>query len=249
MSEITKSLYMSTWLLHLNKGASGLDYMSRIDGEPASWYLWINKVPGVYELKLKSFQETSTGEQCSFYLKYYPAEEEEVFDDYSCAEQFVRLGDLFDQEIVRISESEEICPCCGGKNENCKDRRHNFLVKRPKGIPTLARRKLLDDSLFEVGELGLVMQEGKLTNCSLKTQRLYETRPAEGIYVKDDQGVLQELVAPGAVDRKLPGYELSRRIYDFIMDKFLGSIHCGPDQETITENAGCIEVQTTLKAI
>lgn len=249
MSEITKSLYMSTWLLHLNKAASGLDYMSRIDGEPASWYLWINKVPGVYELKLKSFKERENGEQCSFFLKYYPAEEEEIFDDYSCAEQFIRLGELFDQEIVRISESEEICPCCGGKDENCKDRRHNFLVKRPKGIPTLARRKLLEDALFEVGELGLEMQEGKLTNCYLKTQEIYETRPAEGIYVKDEQGMLQELVAPGEVDRKLPGYKLSRRIYDFIMDKFLGAIHYGPEQETITEKDGCIEVQTTLKAI
>lgn len=249
MSEIIKSLYSSTWLLHLNKGASGLDYMSRIDGERASWYLWINKVPGVYEVKLKSFKETAKGERCSFYLKYYPAEQEEVLDDYSCAEQLIRLGELFDQEIVHISESEEICPCCGGKDENCKDRRHYFMVKRPKGIPTLARRKLLDDALFEVGELGLEMQEGKLTKCSLKTQSLYETRSVEGIYVKDKQGVLQELVAPGSVDRKLPGYKLSRRIYDFIMDKFLGAIHYGPDGENVTEKDGWIVVQTALKAI
>lgn len=246
MNEITKKLYISTWILHLNKAASGLDYLSRIDGEPASWYLWLNKVPGVYEIKLKEAHTAAGIEQSSFYLKYYPDENEAVFDAYSCAEQLLRLGELFDQNLVRISESEEICPCCGGKDVNCRDARHNFLVRRPKGIPTLTRRQLLEESLFTIGEIRFEMQDSEISKCILVTEKLYETRAEDGIYLTDSSGKDQELVAPGAVDRSLPGYELSRRIYDFVISKMMGALEYTPGEEIMQEAGNEVVVTTSL---
>ena len=95
-----------------------LEYVSRSECSQLGWFFWIRNVPGVYEIELKG-DNTETNLQGSgredFYVRYYPALDEEVLECYSVQEQIIRFDESVfdDSEIITNLEEHEICPCCG----------------------------------------------------------------------------------------------------------------------------------------
>lgn len=235
MSKIDNLLCTCAWLMHNAKSESGLDYMSRIDGENGAWYYWLHDVPGVYELKLVETELKDGKELSSCYLRYYPDLDEDDFEGFSCREQLVRLGELFDNNDVYIPEKVDVCPCCGGNVEEdeqevcCHGHHHHHhehheehfkLVARKKGIPQLVLRKHIPQDFFKVAELKFLFGE-KLEQLQLITQNVYQEVTEKGVSVVDETGASHQVVAPGEVDRKLEGLRLSKRFYDFFVGNAL----------------------------
>ena len=253
MNKINNLLSTCTWLLHNERASSDLDYLSRIDGENAAWYFWLKEAPGVYELKL--FQQRIEDEcECSdFVLKYYPAVEEDAFEDFSCLEQLVRLGDFFEQGEVIIPENIDVCPCCGGNHEeyaeqhichehthqhDCMDTYKPENVKRSKGIPKLSCRKQLPMNLFQIGTMCFKIHGEELLEATLTAQDAYISYAEDGVKVKDADGTEHQILEPGGVDRKVQGLFLSQRFCSFFKGKMLASLKLMVKKEIREEAVG-----------
>jgi hypothetical protein len=89
-------------------GFSQISFFCSEEGLPG-WYLWLKEKKGAYRLDLinadtapqknRRSAEFSTVElavQGQFAIRYYPSEEEESFEAYSCFEKLIRFGPLFD---------------------------------------------------------------------------------------------------------------------------------------------------------
>lgn len=225
MSKIDYILNKCIWLLHDAKHLSNLDYLSRIDGEDTSWYFWLKGTKGVYELKLIKVDETSLGEYSNFYLKYYPNFEDEVFETYSCAEQFVRMGDLFEQTNVEIAEEHELCPCCG--SSQCEhEHTDKHFVSRSKGIPKLLQRKNLSPELFCIGNIEFEIRDNVLTSMSIATASRLVKYAVNGVLVIGEDGISREIIGKNEIDRNIPGVELCKPFMNFYWKKCLEYCQC-----------------------
>lgn len=95
-----------------------LEYVSRSECSQLGWFFWLKNVPGVYEIELKG-ESPEANQQGSgredFHVRYYPALDEEVLEDYSVQEQVIRFDQSVfdDSDITTDMEEHEICPCCG----------------------------------------------------------------------------------------------------------------------------------------
>lgn len=253
MNKIVNLLNIGSWILHSERLQSGLDYLSRIDGEEGAWYFWLKGSAGVYELKQSKQEIVGDCERSIFALKYYPDIEESAFEDFSCVEQIVRLGELFEQGNVSIPENVDVCPCCGGKYEEnvdyhqChehSDGEHIHIkeqnVERPKGIPKMQCRKQLPDELFQIASIGFIIEGEHLKHISLETQDYCRSYAMEGISIQDAQGASHELVKPGGVDRNVGGSALSRAFYEFLKKNLLASLGIDVLDEIEAVDIGCI---------
>ncbi len=218
LSKIDVILNESIWLLHEDKSNSELDYLSRIETEKTAWYFWLKDSQGVYELSLKNLIQTERTEESHFFLKYYPALEEDVLDAYSCAEQLLRRSDFFDQNKIVMADKIELCPCCGG--QHVKTHQH---VQRNKGIPKILLRKNIVKRLFEIGTVIFKVNKNKIFSVTLKTSDRLIEYMINGIEIKDQAGIKRELIEKNGIDRDVPGYKLSCTFYHFLVSKILGA--------------------------
>lgn len=109
----------SALVLYMQGGKEGdLEYVSRSECSQLGWFFWLKNVPGVYEIELKGdnpeTNQQGTGRE-DFYVRYYPALDEEVLEEYSVQEQVIRFDSTVfdDSDITTDLEEHEICPCCG----------------------------------------------------------------------------------------------------------------------------------------
>lgn len=90
-------------------GFSQISFFCNEEGLPG-WYLWFKEKKGAYQLELINGeilpQENNTAGNAfpfkpavrgRFAVRYFPSEEEDIFETYSCFERLIRLGPLFDQ--------------------------------------------------------------------------------------------------------------------------------------------------------
>lgn len=244
MSKISGLLSTGALLLHGDKRLSGLDFLSRVDGEDGTWYYWLSAVPGVYELKLRqAAQAADDTEKSKLVIRYYPAVEESVFENFACREQILRLGGLFDDSEILIPEHPDVCPCCGGAYDAEHEHRHCHAekVKRAKGIPKLTLRKRLAPELFAVGSMECVIKKEALQSFKITTQDFYKEYADAGIQATDADGKPVELIAPQGLDRNVPGYALTENFLDFFTQKFLKALSIASHQKERVEMAGDIK--------
>jgi|GEM_PF-6420205 len=72
------------------------------------WYFWLAEKQGVYEIESLSSQKQSNCWRADFLLKYYPCPEENVFEDFSLLEQFIRIRYPFDQGTPTPESRKEL---------------------------------------------------------------------------------------------------------------------------------------------
>lgn len=244
MSKISGLLSTGALLLHGDKRLSGLDFLSRVDGEDGTWYYWLSAVPGVYELKLRQVDLlTADMEKSRLAICYYPAVEENVFENFACREQILRLGGLFDDSDVLLPENPDGCPCCGGTYDAEHEHRHCHAekVKRAKGIPKLTLRKHLAPDLFVVGSMECIIKKDALQSFEITTQDFYKEYADEGIQATDAAGKPVELVEPQGLDRNVPGYALTEIFLNFFTSRFLKALSIASHRKERVEMAGDIK--------
>ena len=112
-------LVSSAMILYMQGGKDReLEDVSRSENSQLGWYYWLKEVPGVYEIELKGYHPETNRQgnnREEFYVRYYPALDEEILENYSVAEQMIRFDcSVFDDsDITTDLEEHEICPCCG----------------------------------------------------------------------------------------------------------------------------------------
>jgi hypothetical protein len=90
-------------------GFSQISFFCNEEGLPG-WYLWFKEKKGAYQLELingeilpqeneksGNFSPFKLAVRGRFAVRYFPSEEEEIFDTYSYFERLIRLGPFFDQ--------------------------------------------------------------------------------------------------------------------------------------------------------
>lgn len=243
MSKISGLLSTGAVLLHGERHASGLDYLSRVDGEEGTWYFWLTAMQGVYELKLREALLQGDHEISFLDIRYYPSIDEDVFECFACREQLLRVSELFDDGPVEIPDNPDVCPCCGGDVHDDEYEQHHcrgHRAVRAKGIPKLVLRKQLPADAFVIGTLQCDIKE-RLESIKISSQNFYPEYVADGIKLPNPEGELVELVAPNGLDRNVPGLELTKIFADFFITKFLNafSIVCIPEKRE--EVAGVVK--------
>ena len=211
-------------LLFMQKGrGQGLEYVSRSHTAAMGWYYWLQDAAGVYEIELKELRKE--GKEADFYLRYYPDTEEEVLEDYSVAEQLLRFNEeLFNDNVIG-DEEHEICPCCSvpdmeHQGEHCHH--HHEESHRKVGIPVLSKKFDMNKKLFTIGILTINTQDKAIV--ALKTAERLQEISKEGIsFTKEGQEY--ELVAPGGIDRNIPGRMLAERFMNFLQVKQLPTLN------------------------
>ena len=120
-------LLTSALVRYMQGGKEGeLEYVSRSECSQLGWFFWLKNVPGVYEIELEG-DHPETNRQGSgreeFYVRYYPALDEEVLEEYSVQEQVIRFDRAVfdDSDITTDLEEHEICPCCGVSRKKTGD--------------------------------------------------------------------------------------------------------------------------------
>lgn len=230
MSKICGLLSNGASLLHNEKALSGLDYLSRVDGEEGTWYYWLSSVCGVYELKLKEVCNLDNCEICKVDIRYYPDIDEDAFEQFSFKEQFIRVSSIFDDSEIIVPKNPDVCPCCGGSIQDKKHVHHHCCTQnivRKKGIPKLMLRKHLSSETFVIGNIDFIFKED-LDKMKVVSQNIYKEYIEEGIQVSDNDGKLVEVVPPGGLDREVLGLDLVDKFMKFFISKFLNamSINC-----------------------
>ena len=175
MSKISGLLSTGAVLLHGEKHSSGLDYLSRVDGEEGTWYFWLTAMQGVYELKLREASLQGDLEISSLDIRYYPSIDEDVFESFACREQLLRVSDLFDDGPVEIPDNPDVCPCCGGDvhdEEHEQHHCHGHRAMRAKGIPKLVLRKQFPKDAFVIGSMECALKD-RLESIKISSQNYY----------------------------------------------------------------------------
>ena len=239
-------LVSSAVVLYMQGGREQeLEYVSRSECSQLGWYFWLKNVPGVYEMEMKGYDPEMNSQGASredFYIRYYPALDEDVLESYSVLEQLARFDkNVFDDsEITTDMEEHEICPCCAvpqkhgnhghehGSGCHCgHEHGHQILKRRPKGIPGILKKFDMNKKLFMIGDLTVSINE-KATSftASLKTSKSIIERAQEAITIQQ-AGETTVLVEKGGIDRHVPGYELSARFMEFFCGRVLETVAKG----------------------
>ena len=106
MTYADKLLNQAILMVLENTSQDELEKVCAIDSETLGWYFWLPGIAGPYELVLQKWQRCADLEETTFLLKYYPAPGEEIFADFSCAEQIVRLSSCFEDQLLEDEVAE-----------------------------------------------------------------------------------------------------------------------------------------------
>lgn len=215
MEQINR-LLTSTWLQYLNtKLHSSISFLSPIQGEKLGWYFWLAKASGVFELTVLEWQSCGMEEESTFILRYYPYPDDDYFLGLSSSEQIIRLSNWFDDSPF-LSEPSIGCACSALA---CHQHPHSIV----KGIPRLHLRKSIHPSLFTVGDIKFLMEEGRLSQVSLTSQNHIRLIFINGVSI-EHEGSLVQLRAPGEVDRDLLGWNISWFYFEVLIKEVLPRI-------------------------
>ncbi len=78
---------------------AGFKGISQVFQEDPAWYFWLNQVPGAFLLRLHAEEPIADNQYVSLSLHYFPAAEEEIFQDLSAGEKWLLSDEsIFDQE-------------------------------------------------------------------------------------------------------------------------------------------------------
>lgn len=221
------------WLQYLGKNPGGkISYLSPIPGEKNAWYVWFVNQGGVYEIALLDWQIQKNNEISSFILKYYPYPEEALFESFSCAEQVVRLSAYFDNSLIKHSEHEKSCACSQHHGRHCGS-------PVQKGIPRLQARADIHPALFGIGKIRLTLRQGRLLQLSADSQDRLMQCSVTGIFVCQGNGPVQ-IVAPGEVDRDVPGWQLTWTFLEVFRKEVLAN--SGYDPRKCLRTTACGQV-------
>ncbi|HWQ62233.1 MAG TPA: hypothetical protein VN521_07970, partial [Negativicutes bacterium] len=164
---------------------------------PCGWFFWPRNHRGVYLLKEQSSAQ-SEGDR--FYLYYYPHPDEDVFADFSLAEQVARVSEVFSSQGVQFYED-----CCEHGHGGCRGGPFQDL-RAGKGIPVPAARERLAASLYWVGALTFGWRGGRLR--SLTVEAPCRSRTWAIVDIPGPRGDGPALRA-GDIDRNVPCWQLA----------------------------------------
>ena len=165
------------------------------------WFFWPKNRPGVFQLKLNRIDDamTDTAIETDYRLSYFPALEEPLFEQFSCAEQLLRVSEFFSCKGVEFATE---CPHC-----ECSDTAFADL-SAGKGIPTPEARRQISGELFTVGEIKFRWEQEVLTRIEIRAPFRDQTVARSAVEIAAESGAVRLLEA-GAVDRDLPCWELT----------------------------------------
>lgn len=172
---------------------SQINFFNSREGFPG-WNLWFQENTRAYQLALveactlqdeEPFTDTASPDTMvvkgRFAIKYFPAVDDPLLDNYSCTETLLRIGPLFDQT----------------------------------GTPTLVGQGRIDDSCFVVGYLDFRTDTSRsfIELDGMAPNRWRDVR-VDGLYIETEKNGKIEAVAPGEIDRDVPGWNLSFFFFD-----------------------------------
>lgn len=182
-----------------------LEHVSPIDEEDLGWYFWLPGIDGAYELVLEQWQKHADMEKTTFLLKYYPHPEAEVFNDFSCAEQIVRMSSCFEDQLLDADDEGDAL-----------DPGNEITSLRFQGVPRLQKRCFFEPNLFLIGKVSIFMNKDELIKSALETQTDYLEYSENGTPGEQDMQLF-ELAGSDDRDRKVNGLDLCRPFYDFLV--------------------------------
>ena len=195
-----------------NTSQDELEKVCPIDGEALGWYFWLPGIAGPYELVLQKWQKYADLEQTTFLLKYYPDPGEEIFADFSCAEQIVRLSSCFEDQLLEDEVDELPSPLF--------DEAVNL---RYLGIPRLQSRGFFEENLFHIGTITIFMNKDELVKSALETQTTYLQYSENGLLTEKETGLV-ELAGNNDFARKVKGLDVCHPFYDLLTNTLFPSV-------------------------
>lgn len=165
------------------------------------WFFWPRARRGVYQIKEQAVRQGGDKTTVRFSLYYYPHPDEDVFIDFSLAEQAARVSEIFGSQGVLFYEGCSGHGHCGCREEPFQD------LREGKGIPVPDARGRLADSLYWVGALTLLWRQDDLEALTLEAPRRSRTWAIVDIPGPRDGGL--ELKA-GDIDRNVPCWHLAK---------------------------------------
>ena len=209
-----------------NTSQDELEKVCPIDGEALGWYFWLPGIAGPYELVLQKWQKYADLEQTTFLLKYYPDPGEEIFADFSCAEQIVRLSSCFEDQLL---EDEE-----------------EAVNLRYLGIPRLQSRGFFEENLFHIGTITIFMNKDELVKSALETQTTYLQYSENGL-LTEKETELVELAGNDDFARKVKGLDVCHPFYDFLTNTLFPSVFLRAVKSEFYSTTGIISYRMEKK--
>jgi len=182
---------------------SNFRYISYDWIEPRGWFFWPKKSTGVFALKEALNSDYGTKGALYFNLHYFPDIEEDVFSDFSCAEQLVRVSDLFSKEGV-----EFVAACM--LHEHDDNSVHMEDLSNGKGIPALEARERLNPCLFVIAQIGFHFHDAGLAAVSLYAPSRSATMAVRDIVIRENESS-EPVVVVGEreTDRYAPAWDIA----------------------------------------
>ena len=212
MTYVDKLLNQAILVVLENTNQDVLEKIRPINEDTLGWYFWLPGIAGPYELVLQKWQKYADLEQTTFLLKYYPDPGEEIFADFSCAEQIVRLSSCFEDQLLEDEVDELPSPLF--------DEAVNL---RYLGIPRLQSRGFFEENLFHIGTITIFMNKDELVKSALETQTTYLQYSENGL-LTEKETELVELASTDDFDRKVKGLDVCHPFYDFLINTLFPSI-------------------------
>ena len=161
------------------KKQTGIRYLSnRWDTYPY-WYVWLSEACGVYKLELVDvFEDAGFDWVATIKVKYYPRENEAVFQQLSIFEQLCRTSEAFHNHPSNSGG----CPlhgCAHEQPDKFQDLGHES------GVPTLAAETAIPEDFFYAGTILLAYKEGLGTVFRLLSQSSWRVIISEGFEMSD----------------------------------------------------------------
>ena len=212
MTYVDKLLNQAILVVLENTNQDVLEKIRPINEDTLGWYFWLPGSAGPYELVLQKWQKYADLEQTTFLLKYYPDPGEEIFADFSCAEQIVRLSSCFEDQLLEDEVDELPSPLF--------DEAVNL---RYLGIPRLQSRGFFEENLFHIGTITIFMNKDELVKSALETQTTYLQYSENGL-LTEKETELVELAGNDDFARKVKGLDVCHPFYDFLTNTLFPSV-------------------------
>ncbi len=168
--------------------ALGISYLSYDWTGLPGWFLWLENMPGTYQIKLWGHEISDLGFSSTHALiRYYPDTNESFFDKYSKEEQRIRNTDFFDSRPIKTI-----------KNDGDGYEHIDVDPNKTMGIPKPKMREMIHPSLFIAGEMDFVSNNRTIQSVTFRTQSHCRTCNSGGDIIRDIPGfqIIKNLVAP-----------------------------------------------------
>ncbi len=207
MNTIATFLNKCWWNYFQEEHNRKIIYISSIPGSKLGWYLWLKETKGVYELIVND--SSNEFKDNLFIIRYYPSPKENFFENFSCAEQIVRLSNYFENSEFHKETNTTSCACSELYYSTCNH-------SRTKGYPKFHSRKMINPNLYEIGKINFVFKNSEIEQLILSTQDYLKLYSVCGFSVEKD-GTTVQLLKPGEEDRNVPAWEICNILQDALI--------------------------------